>query len=43
MNQVMTTAEQNDIDIYYQDTDSMHLKESDVSSICMCIWRGDKK
>lgn len=33
MNQVMTTAEQNDIDIYYQDTDSMHLKESDVSKL----------
>ena len=33
MNQVMSTAEQNNIDIYYQDTDSMHLKESDVSKL----------
>ena len=33
MNQVMSTAEQNNIDIYYQDTDSLHLKESDVSKL----------
>ena len=30
MNRVMMTAEQNGIEIFYQDTDSMHLKEEDV-------------
>ena len=33
MNQVMTLAEQNDIAIYYQDTDSMHLNEDDVDKL----------
>ena len=33
MNQVMSTAEQNNIDIYYQDTDSLHLKECDVPKL----------
>ena len=33
MNQVMSTAEQNNIDIYYQDTDSVHVKECDVSKL----------
>ena len=33
MNQVMCTAEQHDIPIYYQDTDSMHLRECDVSKL----------
>ena len=33
MNQVMSTAEQNNINIYYQDTDSMHLNESDVDKL----------
>ena len=33
MNQVMATAEQNGINIYYQDTDSMHLLEDDVKKI----------
>ena len=31
MNEVMSTAEDNKIDIYYQDTDSMHLKDKDIS------------
>lgn len=30
MNEVMTLAEDNEIDIYYQDTDSMHLKDADI-------------
>lgn len=30
MNQVMVLAEENSIQIYYQDTDSMHLKQSDI-------------
>lgn len=30
MNRVMMTAEQNGIELYYQDTDSMHLNEDDV-------------
>ena len=30
MNEVMCLAENNNIDIYYQDTDSMHLKEKDI-------------
>ena len=29
----MCTAEDNDIDIYYQDTDSMHLKERDIQKL----------
>ena len=33
MNRVMCLAEQNDIRIFYQDTDSMHLFESDVKLI----------
>ena len=33
MNRVMATAEQNGIDIYYQDTDSMHINERDVARI----------
>ena len=33
MNRVMCTAEQNGIDIYYQDTDSMHLHEEDVDRL----------
>ena len=33
MNQVMCTAEQNNIPIFYQDTDSMHLFESDVDKL----------
>ena len=33
MNQVMCTAEQHDIPIYYQDTDSMHLRECDVPKL----------
>ena len=33
MNQVMSTAEQHGIDIYYQDTDSLHLKECDVDRL----------
>ena len=33
MNRVMCLAEQNDVRIFYQDTDSMHLFESDVKLI----------
>ena len=33
MNQVMVTAEQNAIPIFYQDTDSMHLYEDDVDRL----------
>ena len=30
MNQVISTAEDNNLDIYYQDTDSLHIKEDQV-------------
>ena len=30
MNEVMCLAEDNELDIYYQDTDSMHIKECDI-------------
>lgn len=30
MNEVMTLAEDNDLEIYYQDTDSMHIKDCDI-------------
>lgn len=33
MNEVMCLAEDNDIDLYYQDTDSMHLKDADISKL----------
>lgn len=33
MNEVMTLAEDNNIDIYYQDTDSMHMKDSDIKTL----------
>ena len=33
MNQVMCLAEQNGIEIYYQDTDSMHLREDDLPKL----------
>jgi len=33
MNKVICTAEDNNIDIYYQDTDSMHLKDIDISKL----------
>lgn len=33
MNRVICTAEQNDIPIFYQDTDSMHLYETDVDKL----------
>ena len=33
MNEVMCLAEDNDIPIYYQDTDSMHLRESDLNKL----------
>jgi hypothetical protein len=33
MNEVMCTAEDNDIDIFYQDTDSMHLFEKDIDKL----------
>ena len=33
MNRVMVLAEDNDIDIYYQDTDSMHMDEVKVKSL----------
>ena len=33
MNQVVSTAEQNNIDIYYTDTDSVHLNECDLPKL----------
>lgn len=33
MNEVMCLAEDKDIDIYYQDTDSMHLKDADIPKL----------
>ena len=33
MNEVMCLAEDNNIDLYYQDTDSMHLKDEDISKL----------
>jgi hypothetical protein len=33
MNEVMGLASDNKIDIYYQDTDSMHLKNKDISKL----------
>jgi hypothetical protein len=36
MNEVMSVANDNDIVIYYQDTDSMHLKNADISKLEQC-------
>lgn len=36
MNEVMSVANDNDIVIYYQDTDSMHLKNADISKLEEC-------
>ncbi len=33
MNEVMDLASDNDIDIYYQDTDSMHIKQKDIKKL----------
>ena len=33
MNEVMTLAEDNALDIYYQDTDSMHIKQGDIKTL----------
>ena len=33
MNEVICTAEDNNIDVYYQDTDSIHIKRKDVESL----------
>ena len=33
MNEVICTAEDNNIDVYYQDTDSIHIKKQDVKSL----------
>ena len=33
MNRVMCTAEQNGLNIYYQDTDSMHLDDSNIKRL----------
>jgi hypothetical protein len=33
MNEVIATAEDNNIDIYYQDTDSIHIKEEDINTL----------
>lgn len=33
MNEVMNTAEDNDMKIYYQDTDSMHINEADINKL----------
>ena len=35
MNRVITTAEQNGLEIYYQDTDSMHILESDIDKLAV--------
>lgn len=34
MNEVMCLAEDNEIMIYYQDTDSMHMKQADIEPLC---------
>jgi hypothetical protein len=36
MNEVMSVANDNDIVIYYQDTDSMHLKNVDIAKLEQC-------
>jgi hypothetical protein len=36
MNEVMNVANDNNIVIYYQDTDSMHLKNADISKLEQC-------
>jgi hypothetical protein len=36
MNEVMSVANDNDIVIYYQDTDSMHLKNADIAKLEQC-------
>jgi hypothetical protein len=33
MNEVICSAEDNNIDIYYQDTDSIHIKEEDINKL----------
>lgn len=33
MNEVMTLAEDNQIELFYQDTDSMHLKDDDIKTL----------
>jgi hypothetical protein len=33
MNEVMCLAEDNELEIYYQDTDSMHIKECDIKTL----------
>lgn len=33
MNEVMCLAEDNDLDLYYQDTDSMHIKDYDIATL----------
>ena len=38
MNEVMCSAEDSNIDLYYQDTDSIHIKDSDIS-ILSSIYR----
>jgi hypothetical protein len=33
MNEVMATAEDSDIELFYQDTDSIHIKDSDIKTL----------
>lgn len=37
MNEVICTAEDNNIDVYYQDTDSIHIKRKDVESLAQAF------
>ncbi len=37
MNEVICTAEDNGIDVYYQDTDSIHIKKKDVESLAQAF------
>jgi hypothetical protein len=39
MNEVMCLAEDNNIELYYQDTDSMHLKNSDIDKLATIFKR----
>lgn len=43
MNEVMGCAEDNDIDLYYQDTDSMHIKDCDISKLSKAFYEKYKR
>jgi hypothetical protein len=38
MNEVMTLAEDNNINIYYQDTDSMHIEDNDIKKLAKIFY-----